>query len=426
MRMKLVFGTGLALVMVTTVAVAETKPGWYVGGDLGAHKTSKTALEFDDVTLVSSSSSASEGSSGGSAQALDVIDAGLLDEHNDVKTKGSVAGFGRVGYQFEPSWRVEAELGYRPADIDSLASVTYNGATITDDGKGSLDQTSLMVNLIYDILPDSRLHPYIGAGLGGVNLKADYKGTLTSPDGDAVQTYDVKSSQTVWAYQFLAGATYQVNDRLDLDLTYRWLGYSKNDYTANVARTYSTTAATVSEVETRKMSGNFSDSSVTVGLRWAFGKDGYRPAPAPTPAPQPVPVAVQPQPPVLPAAESAPSESATPAPAQPRNYTVYFALNSSKVNNDGQAVINEAADFARTLPAVKVAITGYTDTTGSVAYNASLSKKRAKSVAKVLTGKGVPSASISTDWKGETVLAVPTADGVNEPLNRRTTIDVQP
>jgi outer membrane protein OmpA-like peptidoglycan-associated protein len=28
------------------------------------------------------------------------------------------------------------------------------------------------------------------------------------------------------------------------------------------------------------------------------------------------------------------------------------------------------------------------------------------------------------DWKGETQLAVPTADGVKEPLNRRSTIDI--
>ncbi|HQT54656.1 MAG TPA: hypothetical protein PKX06_14430, partial [Phenylobacterium sp.] len=41
-----------------------------------------------------------------------------------------------------------------------------------------------------------------------------------------------------------------------------------------------------------------------------------------------------------------------------------------------------------------------------------------------LVGQGVGAGSLQVDWKGETMLAVPTGDGVKEPLNRRSTIDI--
>jgi outer membrane protein OmpA-like peptidoglycan-associated protein len=37
---------------------------------------------------------------------------------------------------------------------------------------------------------------------------------------------------------------------------------------------------------------------------------------------------------------------------------------------------------------------------------------------------GVAQTALSVDWKGETNPAVATADGVKEPLNRRSTIDI--
>ena len=37
---------------------------------------------------------------------------------------------------------------------------------------------------------------------------------------------------------------------------------------------------------------------------------------------------------------------------------------------------------------------------------------------------GVNQTALSVDWKGETELAVATGDGVKEPLNRRSTIDI--
>ena len=51
-------------------------------------------------------------------------------------------------------------------------------------------------------------------------------------------------------------------------------------------------------------------------------------------------------------------------------------------------------------------------------------ERRAKAVSQALVAAGVQQAVMAVEWKGETDLAVPTADGVKEPLNRRTTIDI--
>jgi outer membrane protein OmpA-like peptidoglycan-associated protein len=41
-----------------------------------------------------------------------------------------------------------------------------------------------------------------------------------------------------------------------------------------------------------------------------------------------------------------------------------------------------------------------------------------------MVGLGIPQTVMNVDWKGKTDLAVPTPDGVKEPLNRRSTISI--
>jgi outer membrane protein OmpA-like peptidoglycan-associated protein len=87
-------------------------------------------------------------------------------------------------------------------------------------------------------------------------------------------------------------------------------------------------------------------------------------------------------------------------------------------------VVQEAATYANEGHATQVVVVGHTDLSGSPAYNVRLSERRAKAVADALVGLGVPGTALSVDWKGETAPAVQTADGVKEPLNRRSTIDI--
>jgi outer membrane protein OmpA-like peptidoglycan-associated protein len=74
-----------------------------------------------------------------------------------------------------------------------------------------------------------------------------------------------------------------------------------------------------------------------------------------------------------------------------------------------------------------IEVNGYADTVGSTQFNQDLSERRARAVATVLIYEGrVMPERIVPQGFGETQLAVPTADGVNEPRNRRVEIRISP
>ena len=101
----------------------------------------------------------------------------------------------------------------------------------------------------------------------------------------------------------------------------------------------------------------------------------------------------------------------------PIDFTIYFGWDRYDLTNAAVNVIDEIAGFVEDLGETpNTAVEGHTDTSGSRAYNVGLSKKRAQTVQKALGDRGI---SASASWVGETQLAVPTADGVREPLNRR-------
>ena len=96
-----------------------------------------------------------------------------------------------------------------------------------------------------------------------------------------------------------------------------------------------------------------------------------------------------------------------------------------KPNDGAVARAKQHAAAAKKLGG-KVDVAGFTDTVGSNDYNDVLSGLRAGAVAKALSAGGVAASKISTEAYGKRNLAVPTADGVNEPKNRRAVIVVQP
>ncbi|MGH6905858.1 MAG: OmpA family protein [Geminicoccaceae bacterium] len=87
-------------------------------------------------------------------------------------------------------------------------------------------------------------------------------------------------------------------------------------------------------------------------------------------------------------------------------------------------VVDEAAAAYQQTGIAQIVVTGHTDTVGSAAYNLALSERRAAMVADELIRRGVPATDIVTVGRGEEDLLVPTADGVNEPRNRRVEIVV--
>ena len=131
-----------------------------------------------------------------------------------------------------------------------------------------------------------------------------------------------------------------------------------------------------------------------------------------------------PPPPPPPRAEAPPPAPPPPAAPQSKSFIVYFPFDKSILTPEAQAVVEDAARYAQNGHATRIEVIGYTDASGSHGYNDALSRQRAKVMAQALTQLGVAPSIMDVAWKGKRDLAVPTADGVREPLNRRSTIRV--
>jgi OOP family OmpA-OmpF porin len=113
------------------------------------------------------------------------------------------------------------------------------------------------------------------------------------------------------------------------------------------------------------------------------------------------------------------------APATPGESTstiLYFPLNSDHLGESANAAMAELVRYIQSAGNVTVTINGHTDRSGSESYNMKLSERRAKFVMEALKAAGVPENIMKYFAFGETDPAVPTADGVKEPKNRRVEI----
>ncbi|NQX93917.1 MAG: OmpA family protein [Erythrobacter sp.] len=107
---------------------------------------------------------------------------------------------------------------------------------------------------------------------------------------------------------------------------------------------------------------------------------------------------------------------------------VTFARGSAEINPGFYATLDTVADSLIKYPNSLVDVYGFTDTTGSDALNQRLSEQRAQSVADYLAARGVARSRFATRGFGESYdqLRIKTADGVDEPLNRRVEIKIIP
>ena len=108
-----------------------------------------------------------------------------------------------------------------------------------------------------------------------------------------------------------------------------------------------------------------------------------------------------------------------------QEFRVYFEWDRSALTSEASAVIDRAVSAikARSDCSVgSVTIAGHADRSGAAAYNVRLSASRAQVVRDALVARGIGADLITTEAFGETQPAKPTADGVREPLNRRSEV----
>lgn len=101
---------------------------------------------------------------------------------------------------------------------------------------------------------------------------------------------------------------------------------------------------------------------------------------------------------------------------------VYFGFDSSEIDGQGQAVLNQQAQFLQANPSARVAIAGHTDERGSREYNLALGERRAQAAQAYLATSGVSASRMEAISYGEDQPADPGHDEAAWAKNRRAEI----
>ncbi|MEM6536339.1 MAG: acyloxyacyl hydrolase [Pseudomonadota bacterium] len=136
---------------------------------------------------------------------------------------GSIRGEVEVAFQ---SNNVDSHLGVSAAGIDLSAEdagVLVTGAdnlgvSVADlvaDGQGDLSTIFVMANAYYDFNSNGAVRPYVGAGIGVGFVDVDY-----SPSAVAI----IQDSSAAFAYQAMAGVSFETSNNSELFVGYRFRG----------------------------------------------------------------------------------------------------------------------------------------------------------------------------------------------------------
>lgn len=379
---KLAIAVALASTALATPALARDK-AWYVGVEGGAMIVED--IHFDIGTTP---------------------DAAQVD-HNYGYDVG-----GTVGYDFG-MFRIETEVAYKSANVDSYRSTlrtpSYNaaGALIVAPGGavgsnpgvysyagGKTTALSFMLNGMLDFGDDDGLQGFVGGGVGVARVKADKY---------ALNTYGsfLNDSDTVFAWQAIAGIRAPITDRIDASLKYRFFNAD------NVK---------LVDVTGRTFDGRFRSHSIMGGFTMNFGEP---PAPppvveAPVPVPPPAPPAPPEQPPVV------------TTPCSPGPFIVFFEWDKSDITPEAASILDNAIGQYANCGSAQVMLAGHADKSGAPKYNVALSQRRADAVKAYFVAHAIPDSVISEQAFGESKPRVDTADGVREVQNRRVEITYGP
>ncbi len=163
----------------------------------------------------------------------------------DADFDASFAGGGTLGYYLNDNWRLEGEIMYRRNDMQEI---TLGGVGTSPEG--DFASLSFAISALYEFQPtdNPRLKTYVGAGLAFVQeIDIDF-------EIDSMET-SFETDET--GLQLQAGARYDLNDRLFMDLTARYLAVSgaRMEFPADTSRT---------------IESDYSPLTLSLGLGWRF------------------------------------------------------------------------------------------------------------------------------------------------------------
>jgi outer membrane protein OmpA-like peptidoglycan-associated protein len=299
---------------------------------------------------------------------------------------------GQIGYDFG-GFRLETEVSYRQAEVDGYRSTvgtpvfTSTGAVISTGANsfgyaaGRSSALSFMVNGLLDFGDDDGLQGFVGGGVGVARVKARY----------GLNTFGnfLDDSDTVFAYQGLAGVRAPLSDHVDVSVKYRF-------FNAENVR--------LIDASNRTMEGRFRSHSLLGGLTYNF----FTPPPPPVEAPPPPPAEPLPPPPVQQQVVCSPGP-----------FIVFFEWDKSDVTPEAASILDNAVTQYQSCGNAQVMLAGHADKSGSASYNVGLSQRRANAVKAYLSSRSIPDTVIATEAFGESRPRVDTADGVRDVQNRR-------
>jgi len=307
-----------------------------------------------------------------------------------ISTDTDVIGSAAFGYGLGNGIRIELQGDYRQNTLRSFGPLA---------AAGNQQQYEGYVNALYDFdltpygVPG--LSPYVGVGAGYDQVQ--FQNARAYGYGLGNQPIFIRETNTQgnFAVQGILGVAYNIASVPGLALTLEGRVSAIPEDQDYHGQFFSPGVATRVDFKTN----DTLNYAGLVGLRYAL----FTPAP---PAPPP----------------PAPPPAAAPAPTPSRTYLVFFDWDRSDLTARARQIVAEAAQASTHVQTTRIEVNGYTDLSGTAAYNEKLSVRRAQSVKAELVRDGVAESEISIHGYGESNPLVPTAPGVREPQNRRVEI----
>jgi outer membrane protein OmpA-like peptidoglycan-associated protein len=302
----------------------------------------------------------------------------------------NVIGSAAFGYGLGNGIRIELQGDYRQNNTTAFGGLA---------GHGNQDQYEGFVNVLYDFdltpygIPG--ITPYVGVGAGYDQVQFQNGGYSGFGTGNAPVFIRETGTKGDFAAQGILGVAYNLPAVPGLALTLEGrVSAIPQDQTYH-GQFFAPGVATRIDFRTP----DTLNYAGLVGVRYAL----FSPAP-PAPAP------------------AAPPPPPAPAPTPSRTYLVFFDWDRSDLTARARQIVAEAAQASTHVQTTRIEVNGYTDLSGTAAYNQKLSVRRAQSVEAELVRDGVSQSEISIHGYGESNPLVPTAPGVREPQNRRVEI----
>ena len=275
----------------------------------------------------------------GSVNITPTIGMYVFEGNEDLEVSRPTAGL-RLGYNFTKYIGIEGYANYGQSEWKLFAS------------KPTVDVLGYGVEGIFNLMPNSKLVPFLAIGVGGIHY---------SQESD--DTTDGRRDKITADYGY--GLKYFLTDNFAFRLDIRHV------------------------MPFDKMHNNI---LVSFGLNFAFG--GAKPAPVySAPAPEPVMEQAKPQEAAAPVVEEVKAQPQTRVAQEIEEkgratLEVLFDTNKATIKKNYAKDIDNLSDVMKQHPDLNVTIEGHTDNVGKAAYNKKLSQKRAEAVKKYMVKKG--------------------------------------